>query len=153
MTTIGPTLALDTATRLRIVLGRLSRRLRSTAAARDAGLTPTAIALLLAVVRTGPVRVSELAESERLNPTMVSRVVAGMVHDGLVVRSSDERDRRAAWVEATPVGRRLAGRMRRERTEAVNLALSELCEAERRRIEAALPALESLAEALKDGRP
>ncbi len=146
---LSPTLDFDTAARLRTVIGRLSRRLRSTAAAREAGLTPTAISLLLAVVRAGPVRLSELAETEGINPTMLSRVVAGMVQDGLLERSSDEGDRRAAWVEATAAGRRLAQRMRRERTSAVNQALEALSAADRERIEQALPALEALAGELK----
>ncbi len=149
MPSLSPTLDFDTAARLRTVIGRLSRRLRSTAAAREAGLTPTAISLLLAVVRAGPVRLSELAETEGINPTMLSRVVAGMVQDGLLERSSDEGDRRAAWVEATAAGRRLAQRMRRERTSAVNQALEALPEADRERIEQALPALEALAGELK----
>lgn len=98
-------------------------------------------------------RLSELAESEGLNPTMLSRVIGGLVQDGLLRRSSDEGDRRAAWVEATGAGKRLAERMRRERTGAVNAALAELSDAERRRIEQALPALEALAERLKGRRP
>ena len=136
-----------------MAIGRLSRRLRSTAAARDAGLTPTAISLLLSVARTGPVRLAELAAAEGVNPTMLSRAVAAMVQDGLLRRASDEGDRRAAWVEVTAAGRRLAERMRRERTDAVNLALDALSEADRRRVEQALPALESLAEELKARRP
>jgi DNA-binding MarR family transcriptional regulator len=132
-----------------MAIGRLSRRLRATTAARDAGLTPTGISLLFSVVRSGPLRLSELAESEGINPTMLSRVIAGMVQDGLLRRSSDEGDRRAAWVEATAPGRKLAERMRRERTSAVNQALETLSDAERRRIEQALPALEALAEELK----
>lgn len=153
MPSLAPTLDLDTASRLRVAIGRLSRRLRTTASARDAGLTPTGISLLLSVVRSGPVRLSELAEAEGINPTMLSRVVAGLVQDGLLERTSDEGDRRAAWVRVTPPGKRLAERMRRERTAAVNRALDELPEAERVRLERALPALEQLAEALKDGRP
>jgi DNA-binding MarR family transcriptional regulator len=148
-TTLSPAIDLDTAARLRQVIGRLSRRLRSTAAARDAGLTPTAISLLLTVARVGRVRLSELAESEGINPTMLSRVLAGMVQDDLLKRSSDEGDRRAAWIETTATGRRLAERMRRERTSAVNQALETLSEADRRRVERALPALEALSEALK----
>jgi DNA-binding MarR family transcriptional regulator len=148
-----PSLDLDTAARLRMAIGRLSRRLRSTAAARDAGLTPTAISVLLSVARTGPTRLSELVDSEGVNPTMLSRVVATMVQDGLLERSHDEGDRRAAWVEATVAGRKLAERMRRERTDAVNVALEALSEADRRRIEKALPALEALVEELKGRRP
>jgi DNA-binding MarR family transcriptional regulator len=138
---------------LRTAIGRLSRRLRSTAAARDAGLTPTAISLLLSVDRNGPLRLSELADAEGLNPTMLSRVVGGLSQDGLLRRSSDLGDRRAAWVEVTAAGRKLAERMRRERTHAVNTALEQLPEADRRRIEHALPALEALAEELKGARP
>ncbi|HTX31404.1 MAG TPA: MarR family transcriptional regulator [Solirubrobacteraceae bacterium] len=149
MPTLTVTHELETAAQLRTVIGRLSRRLRSTAAARDAGLTPTAISLLLTVARIGRVRLSELAESEGINPTMLSRAIAGMVQDGLLSRVSDEGDRRAAWVEATAAGRRLAERMRRERTSAVNHALETLPEADRRRIERALPALEALSESLK----
>ena len=135
------------------MIGRLSRRLRTTAAARDAGLTPTAISLLLSVVRSGPVRLSELADAEGLNPTMLSRVVSGMVQDGLLKRSSDEGDRRAAWVEATAAGRKLAERTRRERTAALDAGLEGLTAFERRRIEQALPALEALVEGLKRARP
>jgi DNA-binding MarR family transcriptional regulator len=96
---------------------------------------------------------AELAETEGINPTMLSRAIAGMVQDGLLRRTSDEGDRRAVWVESTAAGRKLAQRMRRERTTAVNQALETLTEAERRRIEQALPALEVLAETLKGRRP
>lgn len=135
------------------MIGRLSRRLRATRAAREAGLTPTAIAVLLSVVRSGPTRLSELAEAEGINPTMLSRVVAGMVDDGLLERVSDPDDRRAAWVATTAAGRKLAQRMRGERTSAVNRALEALSEEQRQRLEEALPALESLAEALKGRQP
>jgi len=141
---------LDTAARLRVAIGRLSRRLRTTAAGSAAGLTPTRISVLLTVVRAGPVRLSALAESESLNPTMLSRVIADLADAGLVARTSDDGDRRAAWVEATDDGRQLAERMRRERTDAVNAAMEDLSPHDRRLLEKALPALERLGEALKE---
>lgn len=98
-------------------------------------------------------KISELAASEGINPTMLSRVIAGLSDAGLLERRSDEGDRRAAWVGATPAGRRLAERMRRERTDAVNTALAALSERERRQIERALAGLEALAEELKGRRP
>jgi DNA-binding MarR family transcriptional regulator len=150
---IFATLDVDTAPRLRQLIGRLSRRLRPTAAAVAAGLTPTGISVLLHVARAGQIRLSELSESEGINPTMLSRVIADFVEQGLLERVSDPGDRRAAFVEATPAGRRLAERIRRERTDALNLALDALDEHERTQIEAALPALERLAEQLKDDRP
>jgi DNA-binding MarR family transcriptional regulator len=94
-------------------------------------------------------RLSELADLEGINPTMLSRVTADLVDMGLLERTSDEGDRRAAWVKATPAGKRLAERIRRERTDAVSVALAELSDESRHSIEAALPALERLAEELK----
>jgi DNA-binding MarR family transcriptional regulator len=147
-----PALDVDTSARLRVIIGRLSRRLRPTAAGAAAGLTPTRISVLLNVVREGPMRLSDLAASEGINPTMLSRVLADLVELGLLERSSDEGDRRSAWVKATAAGRRLSERMRRERTDALNVALEALPDSQRRRIENALPALEDLAEQLKLSR-
>jgi DNA-binding MarR family transcriptional regulator len=144
---------IETAARLRAAIGRLSRRLRTTAAAREAGLTPTATSVLLNVDRNGPVRLAELAESELINPTLLSRVVASLLDAGLLERASDEGDRRAAWVAATRAGHKLAERMRRERTDAVNAAMGGLSSEDSGRIERALPALEALAAELKGRRP
>ena len=94
-----------------------------------------------------------MAEWEGINPTLLSRVIAKLVDDGLLERASDAGDRRAAWVAATAAGHRLAERMRRERTDALNAALGELSERDTRRVESALPALEALAEELKGRRP
>ena len=106
MSPVATALDIDTASRLRVAIGRLSRRLRTTAAGSAAGLTPTRISVLLTVVRQGPIRLSELAE-----------------------------------------------RMRRERTDAVNEAMKQMAPADRDLLEKALPALEQLAEHLKDRRP
>jgi DNA-binding MarR family transcriptional regulator len=145
-------LDIETTPRLRTVIGRLSRRLRPTAAGVAAGLTPTRISVLLHVARAGRVRLSELSDSEGINPTMMSRVIADLTREGLVTRAIDPSDRRAALVEATAAGRTLAERIRRERTDALNLALEGLDRQERSQIEAALPALERLAERLKGER-
>jgi DNA-binding MarR family transcriptional regulator len=149
----SPLLDVETAARLRVAIGTLSRRLRTTAAGSEAGMTPTKISVLLAVVRGGPIRLSELGSAEGLNPTMLSRIVSKLVEAGLMERTSDHGDRRAAWVDATAAGRRLAERMRRERTAAVNAALEGLTPEDRLQLERALPALEGLAEQLRGRRP
>ena len=151
---LSPLLAafdIETTPRLRAVIGRLSRRLRPTASAVAAGLTPTKISVLLHVSRMGRMRLSELSDAEGINPTMISRVIADLAEAGLVERVSDPSDRRAAFVEITRAGNKLAERIRRERTDALNLALDGLDEQERAHIEAALPALERLAEQLRTG--
>jgi DNA-binding MarR family transcriptional regulator len=150
-TLTNPDLELDATARLRAVIGRLSRRLRPTPTARAAGLTPTRISVLLTVVREGQIRLSDLAEAEGINPTQLSRAIAHLVETGLVERSADEGDRRAAWLKPTAAGRKLTDRIRRERTDALNVALTGLAADERERIVTALSALEHLADELREG--
>jgi DNA-binding MarR family transcriptional regulator len=152
MSVSPPELETDTAARLRVAVARLSRRLRPTPAVRAAGLTPTGISVLQTVNRRGPIRLSELADEEGINPTMLSRVTADLVDAGLLERRSDPGDRRAAWVTATPAARRLTARIRRERTDAVKTALDNLSTDDRQAIERALPAIELLAESLRGER-
>jgi DNA-binding MarR family transcriptional regulator len=83
---------------------------------------------------------------------MLSRFVAGLVEGGLLERSSDQGDRRAAWVKVTRAGHAIAERMRRERTDALNAAMSALSDKEQELIGGALEALEALAEELKERR-
>jgi DNA-binding MarR family transcriptional regulator len=148
-TSTATDLELDTPTRLRVALGRLARQLRPTEASTAAGLTPTRVAVLLTVVRSGSIRISELAEAEGINPTMLSRAISKLVDDGLVERTCDAGDRRSAWVAPTPAGGKLVERMRRQRTDAVRVALGEMDTSDRALLEQALPALEALAEQLK----
>lgn len=134
-------------------MARLSRALRPTSAGQAAGLTPTRASVLLTIAREGQIGLSALAAGENLNPTMLSRAISALVDAGLVARVSDDDDRRAAWVKSTAAGRKLAERMRRERTAAINHGLEGLSEDERRALELALPALEGLAQRLRDRRP
>jgi DNA-binding MarR family transcriptional regulator len=134
-----------------MVFGRLARRLRPTEAGLAADLTPTRVAVLLNTVRNGPIKLAEVAEQEGLNPTLLSRTVANLAQDGLVSRTTDEHDRRAAWLDATPAGRELAERIRAQRTQAVQEALEGLSPADRELIENALAALEHLADRLHEG--
>ena len=137
--------------RLRAVIGRLSRRLRPTVA--GSGLTPSQISVLFTIVRMGPLRLSELAEIESLNPTMLSRISAQLCDTGLIRRSADPGDRRAAFVQATAAGRRVRERIHRERAQALGAHVEQLDEREREALWSALPVLEELAERLPARRP
>ena len=141
----------ETAQRLRMLFGQLARLLRPTAASLAADLTPTRVAVLLNTVRNGPIRLADVAEQEGLNPTLLSRTVANLAQAGLVTRTPDETDRRSAWLDATPAGCELAERIRAQRTSAVQVALEELSAEDRALIEAAVPALEALAQHLHRG--
>jgi DNA-binding MarR family transcriptional regulator len=142
----------ETAQRLRMVFGRLARALRPTEASIAAELTPTRVAVLLTTVTQGPIRLAQVAEAEGLNPTLLSRTVANLADAGLLTRTPDPVDRRSAWLEATEQGRDLAEAIRSQRTQAVEDALAGLPEADRAKIESALPALERLALHLKESR-
>ena len=141
----------DSTARLRAAIARLSRRLRPTVA--GSGLTPSQISVLFTIVRRGPLRLSEVAEIESLNPTMLSRVTAQLCDSGLIRRSADPGDRRAAFVQATAAGRRMRERIHRERTQALSAHVEALEEDQRRLLWQALPVLEELAERLPGGRP
>jgi DNA-binding MarR family transcriptional regulator len=143
---------LETAPRLRGTVGKLARLLRRTDAL-GTDLTPTRVAVLLTADRHGPLRLAEVAEREGLNPTLLSRTIAELVNDQLVTRTSDPEDRRSAWVHVTPAGHALAEQVRGERTAAVQGAIDDLGAADRALIEAALPALERLAQTLSEGPP
>ena len=140
----------DVAVRLRMAIARLFRRIERTQA--GAALTPSETTILSVVVRQGPLRLTDLAASEGMNPTMLSRLVRDLEGDGLVQRKTDRVDRRAARVEATPAGRRLHARIRNERSDTLSAALALLPEDERRALGAGLPVLEALADQLKGGR-
>jgi DNA-binding MarR family transcriptional regulator len=140
----------DPATRLRAVIGKLSRRLRPTVA--GSGLTPSQTSVLFSVARLGPLGLSEISEIEGINPTMLSRIVAGLCEAGLISREPDPHDRRAAQVSATPAGRRLRERIQRERAQALQEHISKLDDHERELLWSALPVLETLVEQIPGHR-
>jgi DNA-binding MarR family transcriptional regulator len=136
----------ETAARLRAVVGKLSRRLN--ASARGAGLAPSQLSALGVIARQGPIRLSELAELESVNPTMLSRVVAALDVAGLVRRRTDPADRRAGLLEVTASGRRTHDRLRAERGRVLTAGLQALGQDEVAAVETALPALEALIAAM-----
>lgn len=132
---------------LRAVLGRIARRLRSTAA--GAGLTPTQLSVLGTMARhPDGIGLAELARIEGLNPTMLSRAVGRLDELGLLGREPDPVDRRAARVRLTPAGIELHKRVRDERTSALAHTLRQLPTEQVQTLLAALPALDALADAL-----
>ena len=114
----------ETVERLRAALGMTSRYLRTTDAGE--GLTPTELSILATISRRGSLRLTELAEIERVNPTMLSRIAARLAEAHLISREADADDRRAARVEATAAGRALHERIRAQRTASLAAHLDEL---------------------------
>jgi len=138
----------EAAERLRRVVGRLSRALRLTHA--DGSLPPSQREVLSTIARHGPLRLSEVAQVEGINPTMLSRIVAKLEAAELVTRITDEADARVAHLEVTEAGRALWEEMRNERTNALLFALDQLSADQRRVVLDALPVIESLEESLRN---
>ena len=132
--------------RLRVALARIARVLDRQS--RGHALTRTQASVLATAARLGPIRISELAEIEGINPTMLSRIVAKLEDQGLLHRQPDPDDRRAALVEPTAEGRALQQRLRDERTRLLAEHLGGLPAEHADGLLAALPAIEALADAL-----
>jgi DNA-binding MarR family transcriptional regulator len=137
----------DGVTRLRGVIGRLARQLNASSTAE--GLTPSQASVLGLVVFRGPLSLSELADLEGLNPTMLSRVVGRLQELELIRRIPDPADLRSASVTSTPEGQKVDKRVKAERAAVVSQCVDQLSDQEQQALSAALPALEALAEALK----
>jgi DNA-binding MarR family transcriptional regulator len=137
----------EAADRLRAAVTRLSRTLRLTHV--DGNLSPSQREVLFTITRRGPMRLSELAANEGLNPTMVSRIVSHLENAKLVTRSSDATDARVIHIEATDAGRALCQEMRNERTDALLSALEQLTAAQRADLANLLPTLEALVHTLR----
>jgi DNA-binding MarR family transcriptional regulator len=135
----------DSVARLQSALGRSSRLLRERA---SGGLTPSQLAVLGALLREGPRQLTELSIAERINPTLLSRVVGRLEEDGFVLRRPHEQDRRAYLLSITDKGRALAEGIRRERCQALTERLTRIDPAQVDTLFGALTALEALADEL-----
>jgi DNA-binding MarR family transcriptional regulator len=76
----------------------------------------------------------------------MTKIVARLEERGLVVREIDPTDRRVAWVRVTPAAADVLAELRTRRDEYLASRLGQLSAFDRNLIEAALPALERLAE-------
>lgn len=140
----------ETLARLRAVISKLARELNATATGE--GLTPTQASVLGLISGRGPLGLTELAELEGLNPTMLSRVVGKLTGRDLIRRHPDPADLRVVRVEATPAGKRVHERIRSLRTQVVSECLDRLPAASAQILVDALPALEELADDLRTSR-
>lgn len=132
--------------RLRIAVAKISRSMDRQIGSGE--MTRTQIQVLGTAVRKGPMRLSDLAELEGLNPTMLSRIVAKLDAGGYIRRLPDPDDLRAVRIEATDEGRRVQRRLRDERSALMEARLAGLPPETADRLMEALPALEQLGDAM-----
>jgi DNA-binding MarR family transcriptional regulator len=104
---------------LRIVLGRLVRRLRveSTIPLRHA-------TVLSRLEREGSLGTSDLAQRERMRPQSMAETIKELETDGLVLRHPDPTDGRRMLIALTTAGRELIRRERARREEWLATAIA-----------------------------
>jgi DNA-binding MarR family transcriptional regulator len=130
-------------TRLRVAIARLSRRLRRH---EIAGLTPTQLAALSTVERSGPLRLGDLAAAEGIAPSTLTRLVSVLEEYGYVKRDADPNDARASTLAITSKGHEVLEDLREEGTALLTESLMLLSRQERAALATALPVLEHLAD-------
>ena len=131
----------EVATRLRIAVNRLQRRLRQQSLE---GLSPAQASALGTVNRLGRPSLGELASIEQVQPPSMTRIVANLAASGMVTREADPSDRRSARVRITPAGTRALERMRTAKNAFLLRRLGDLSADEQRRAEELVGLLEHL---------
>lgn len=105
------------------------------------GLTAARASALSVLAFGGPQRPGDLARRERVSAPTMTRIVDGMVRDGLVRRTPSPDDRRAIVLAATRRGRSLIERGRSRRIQRLAHELSALAENDLRTLEKAVAVL------------
>ena len=122
-------------------VSRLARRLRQEAGVE---LSPSQTAALATIERHGPLTPSELAARERVQRPTVTRVLARLEEDGLVVRAADPADRRSSLVSASEQGRALLAVLRTRKDAFLAQRLDELAAEDREVLERAASIFEHM---------
>ncbi|TWH10354.1 DNA-binding MarR family transcriptional regulator [Rhodococcus rhodochrous J45] len=102
--------------RVQVALIQAARQLRMMD---RAGSSQSARSALAAIVKFGPLSMSELTAHEGVDPASVSRTVRKLEESGAVARRTSETDGRVNLIEVTESGRELFMRSRRELTEII----------------------------------
>ncbi|HSX22759.1 MAG TPA: MarR family transcriptional regulator [Gaiellaceae bacterium] len=124
---------------LRPALLRISRELRREA--RDEGVSPAQVSLLVSIKYAPGIGIGELAAGERVSPPALTKHVDRLERDGLVTRTPSADDRRRVGINLTDEGQRVLRRVRSRRTAWLASRLAKLDEHERAAIEAAVEPL------------
>lgn len=134
----------DLASRLRVAVARLNRRLRQEGAGEDT--TPSQLTALATLYHRGPMTPGELAGAERVKPPSMTRIVAALEERGLVRREPSPDDGRVVHIVVTNAGRRAHEEYQQRRDEWLHLRLATLTGEERAALAKAAQLMERLVE-------
>ncbi len=135
--------AVRAAREVRVVVGRLRRRLKETYDTGD--LTPSQTSVLSRLDKDGPATASALATAERVRPQSVATILSALDERGLITRRPDPDDGRRQLISVSPAGREFLDDKRRAGEEWLARALQErFTESERHTLIEAMALLERL---------
>src|SRR5712692_4067100 len=115
------------------------------------GLSLTAAATLATLERSGPRRLTALAVQEGVTQPAMTQLIARLQDSGLVSREADQQDGRVVQVRLTGQGREMLARRRAVRAERLAAILARISPEDQAALAAALPAIDALASAQRDG--
>jgi DNA-binding MarR family transcriptional regulator len=136
------------ADKLRPALLRVGRELRREA--REVGVSPEQVSLLVAIKYAPGIGVGELASRERVSAAAMSKHVDRLERAGLAERKPSADDRRRVGLTLTDEGQRVLRRVRSRRTAWLASRLRGLSPDELAAVEAAV---EPLSRLLEEERP
>jgi DNA-binding MarR family transcriptional regulator len=139
--------AVGTAEELHLVVGRIARALRQAHTVGD--LTHSEASTLARLDRSGPAAPGVLADEERVSPQAMASTLAALEGHGYVERRPDPTDGRRLIISLTETGAAVRRDRRTESARRLEHGLATALDAaELRRLAAALPLLDRVAEHL-----
>lgn len=135
--------AQELATSLREAITRLNRRVRQERPVGD--LTFSQLSALTSLQLAGALTPRELADTERVQPPTMTKIVGKLEERGLVARTPHPTDRRQVILAATEHGRAVYAQFERVRDEWLAARLAELSPDERGTLERAAQILRQVA--------
>ena len=130
---------------LRDAITRLNRRVRQTRPVGD--LTVTQLSALTSLELAGALTPRELADTERVQPPTMTKIVAKLEERGLVQRTPHPTDKRQVILAMTESGRAVFARLDRARNEWLARRLAELTAEERDTLQQAAEILQKVVRA------
>lgn len=137
----------ETASRLRVAIGAVKRRIRETSSAGE--LTAPQLTALSRLDRRGPMTTAGLARREQISPQAMGATIASLEKLGLVARSADAADGRLSILSLTADGLAAIRSGRNAVVDRIVAVLDESFTGEETEIlAAAAPLIERLADLL-----
>lgn len=101
---------------------------------------------MASIAKHGELSLGSLASIERVAPPSMTRIAATLESQGLVLRRSDDVDRRVARVAISDSGRAVLDEIRNRRDAYLAVRIRDLSDEDRELLSKAIPILERLAE-------